>query len=90
VGGDEFAIILHNCSRERADVLGQKLLRALNPLEIGWHGVPYTIGASIGVATCSKEIASEQDWMSAADQACYVAKRAGRGPLQMDSKRQSG
>jgi diguanylate cyclase (GGDEF)-like protein/PAS domain S-box-containing protein len=90
LGGDEFAIILDNCSRERADVLGQQILRALNPLQIEWQGVPYSIGASIGVAAWSADMSSEKDWMSAADRACYAAKRGGRGQLQMDSKRQSG
>jgi diguanylate cyclase (GGDEF)-like protein/PAS domain S-box-containing protein len=90
LGGDEFAIILDNCSRERADVLGQKILHALNPLQIEWQGVAYSIGASIGVAAWSEDMASEKDWMAAADRACYVAKRGGRGQLQMDSKHHSG
>jgi diguanylate cyclase (GGDEF)-like protein/PAS domain S-box-containing protein len=90
LGGDEFAIILDNCVRERAELLGQKILHALNPLPIEWQGQSYSIGASIGVAACSDEMASEKDWMAAADRACYVAKRGGRGQLQMDSKRQSG
>jgi diguanylate cyclase (GGDEF)-like protein/PAS domain S-box-containing protein len=90
LGGDEFAIVLDNCSHERADALGQKILRALNPLTIEWQGVTYSIGASMGVASWSAEMASDKAWMAAADQACYVAKRGGRGQLQMDSKRQSG
>jgi diguanylate cyclase len=90
LGGDEFAIVLDNCSPQRGDVLGQKLLQALNPLQIEWQGMPYSIGASIGVAAWSEDLAGEKDWMAAADQACYVAKRSGRGQLQMDSKRHSG
>jgi len=89
LGGDEFAIILDNCVRERADLLGEKLLRALNPLLIEWQGVSYSIGASLGVAASRAEMGSEKEWMAAADKACYVAKRAGRGQLMMDSKRQS-
>jgi diguanylate cyclase (GGDEF)-like protein len=90
LGGDEFAIILDQCVHERAELLGQKILRALNPLPIEWQGESYSIGASIGIAAWSGEMMSEKDWMSAADRACYLAKRSGRGQLQMDSKRQSG
>jgi diguanylate cyclase len=90
LGGDEFAIILDHCVHERAELLGQKILRALNPLPIEWQGESYSIGASIGIAAWSGEMMSEKDWMSAADRACYLAKRSGRGQLQMDSKRQSG
>jgi diguanylate cyclase (GGDEF)-like protein/PAS domain S-box-containing protein len=90
LGGDEFAIILDNCVLERADALAQQLLRALNPLTIEWQGASYSIGASMGVAAWSADMASAKDWMAAADEACYVAKRAGRGQLQMDAKRHSG
>jgi diguanylate cyclase (GGDEF)-like protein/PAS domain S-box-containing protein len=50
LGGDEFAIILENCPEDRAADIGQKLLRALNPMEFEWQGSRYTIGASIGLA----------------------------------------
>jgi diguanylate cyclase (GGDEF)-like protein/PAS domain S-box-containing protein len=89
-GGDEFAIILDNCVQERAQALGQRLLLALNPLIIEWQGAAYSIGASIGVAPWQQTMASEKEWMAAADEACYAAKRAGRGQMQVDGKRQSG
>jgi diguanylate cyclase (GGDEF)-like protein/PAS domain S-box-containing protein len=38
LGGDEFAIILDNCPEDRATDIGQKLLRALNPMEFEWEG----------------------------------------------------
>jgi diguanylate cyclase (GGDEF)-like protein/PAS domain S-box-containing protein len=90
LGGDEFAMILDNCSRERADALGQKILQALNPLQIDWQGKSYSIGASIGVAPWSNDMASAKDWMAAADRACYLAKRGGRGQLKVDPQRHSG
>ena len=90
LGGDEFGIVLDNCVRERADILGRQLLRALNPLEIEWQGVSHSIGASIGVAAWSDDITSEKDWMAAADRACYAAKRSGRGQLHAEASSNSG
>ena len=82
LGGDEFAIVLDNCAAERADLIGQQILRALNPLEVEWGGSRYSINASIGLAMNSMRFASEQAWLEAADKACFVAKRAGRGQLR--------
>jgi diguanylate cyclase (GGDEF)-like protein/PAS domain S-box-containing protein len=83
LGGDEFAIILDNCPEERAKDIGQRLLQALNPLELEWQGSRYRIGASIGVAMNRVDIADAKSWLEAADKACYDAKRGGRGRLQI-------
>ncbi len=83
LGGDEFAIILDNCAEERAKHIGQQLLQALNPLEIEWGGSRYTTGASIGLAMSTMDISDEKEWLESADQACFEAKRQGRGRLQI-------
>jgi diguanylate cyclase len=83
LGGDEFAIILYNCTGKYLETVSDKILRALNPLEMQWEGATYSVGASIGVATVSGEMVSESDWMEAADKACYEAKAQGRGQLQV-------
>jgi diguanylate cyclase (GGDEF)-like protein/PAS domain S-box-containing protein len=88
LGGDEFAIILENCPEDRAADIGQKLLRALNPMEFEWQGSRYTIGASIGLAM-NRDMADEKSWLEAADKACYIAKRDGRGLLRIAALVQS-
>ena len=85
LGGDEFAIILDNCAVERAKYIGEKILQALNPLEIDWEGKSYSINASIGMAMSGAHMPDEKAWLEAADKACYVAKRTGRGRLQFDT-----
>jgi diguanylate cyclase len=83
LGGDEFAIILDNCAEDRAKHIGQQLLQALNPLEIEWGGSRYTTGASIGLAMNTMHMADAKAWLDSADQACFEAKRQGRGRLQI-------
>ncbi len=83
LGGDEFAILLDNCSGARAASIGNEILQALNPLQIEWHGVAHSVGASIGVSLLGDEMANVGDWVAAADRACYGAKRNGRGRLQI-------
>jgi diguanylate cyclase (GGDEF)-like protein len=81
LGGDEFAILLDNCAEDRAKHIGQQLLQALNPLEIEWGGSRYTTGASIGMAMNTMDMPDEKAWLESADQACFEAKRQGRGQL---------
>jgi diguanylate cyclase (GGDEF)-like protein/PAS domain S-box-containing protein len=83
LGGDEFAIILDNCAEDRARHIGQQLLHALNPLEIEWQAARYSVNASIGLAMRTVGGLDEKAWLEAADKACYVAKREGRGRLQI-------
>jgi diguanylate cyclase len=83
LGGDEFAIILDNCEEDRAEYIGRQLLRALNPLELEWKGSRYAVGASIGLAMNTPDVADENAWLECADQACYGAKREGRGLLRL-------
>jgi len=89
LGGDEFAILLDNCNADRAKVVGQKVLQALNPVNIEWQGSVHSIGASIGVASWDESMVSEQDWTAAADRACYSAKHDGRGKLRMEPSARS-
>jgi diguanylate cyclase (GGDEF)-like protein len=88
-GGDEFAIILENCTAERANTIGQQIVRALNPLEIEWEGSNYTVGASIGLAMTSSDMTDHKAWLKAADEACYFAKREGRGRLLIAMRKQA-
>jgi diguanylate cyclase len=82
LGGDEFVVLLNNCDELRSHEIGQRLLGALNPLRTSWEGVVHATGASLGVARCSFGFADPEDWIRAADDACYESKRAGRGVLR--------
>lgn len=82
LGGDEFAILLPNCSDTRCLIVGQKILQSLNPLEIERDRAIYAIGASIGLAMRGPHFGAEDEWLAAADGACYRAKTEGRGQLR--------
>ena len=87
LGGDEFAVILDNCAAERAQVIGEQLLRSLNPLTLEREGMSFNVGASIGIAMIHPDMLSPEEWLKAADSACYRAKQAGRGTLVFDRDR---
>jgi diguanylate cyclase len=84
LGGDEFAVILDSCAAEHVQVIGDRLLQALNPLVLEREGTSFAIGASIGIVMVHADTASPEEWLKAADSACYRAKQAGRGMLVFD------
>ncbi len=78
--GDEFAILLENCSPREAEEIAGNMRQAIDDLRYVWgeHGErTYTLGVSIGVLPISTTSGSTADVIRAADDACYVAKDAG-------------
>ena len=78
-GGDEFALILSNIqdAREVERVL-QRVLQAIEqPVHLAGSETA-TVGASIGVAIGPEHGDASDTLMARADQAMYVAKRAGK------------
>jgi diguanylate cyclase (GGDEF)-like protein/PAS domain S-box-containing protein len=77
MGGDEFVVLLADCSLADARMVAQKLVDCITAIEFEWSGVAYSVGASVGLAPVIPE--AERDVLAMADAACYAAKAAGRG-----------
>lgn len=78
LGGDEFAILLHgDANVARAESLAHAIVAyARQPFLV--DGKELLIGASIGLADWSTELADPAEFMRRADIAMYSAKEAGR------------
>lgn len=83
MGGDEFAVLLPNCPRLRAEQIGTLMLDAIRDFELEWDGKRYCIGASIGIAYADAGEYDAEIMLRAADAACYEAKRAGRNQIRI-------
>jgi diguanylate cyclase (GGDEF)-like protein len=70
-GGEEFAIIMPNGDTEDALVLAERIMRAVEQIDI-----PVTV--SVGIATYIRHAADGSSLVEAADQALYESKRGGR------------
>ncbi len=79
IGGDEFAVLLHDCPAEVGQRIAEKVVPAIGALAFGWAGRSYHIGASVGLTMVTSEPASSLGFMGEADAACYAAKARGRG-----------
>ncbi|NOJ58840.1 EAL domain-containing protein [Arthrobacter sp. 260] len=81
LGGDEFAVLLPQTSDRMALEIAGRALEALSP-EMMVSGISIRTFASIGVR-CGETGQTGEDLMRDADTAMYVAKKRGRGNVQV-------
>jgi len=72
-GGDEFLIVLQDTGSEAAEIVAEKIVRAIKSQE--YMGIPMTV--SLGVTTL-KDMDTEQSFFNRADKALYDAKAGGK------------
>jgi diguanylate cyclase (GGDEF)-like protein/PAS domain S-box-containing protein len=83
LGGDEFGALLRDISCKEALALADSIRCRITELRFDWNGTLFAVNSSIGVAVIDNTIASVSDALSAADQACYLAKDSGRNRVQL-------
>ncbi|BCX81313.1 ammonium transporter, Amt family [Methylomarinovum caldicuralii] len=83
LGGDEFAIILPCCPFEQALACAEKLRQAVQDFRFPWQGNTFAVGVSIGLVPFRGAEQNPADVLSAADQACFAAKDAGRNRVHV-------
>jgi diguanylate cyclase (GGDEF)-like protein len=78
IGGDEFAVLLHDCDEPGARAVAERVLKEIQGV-LAEAGAG--VGASVGVA-CFREPPDTADaTIAAADRALYEAKRQGKGRI---------
>src|SRR5699024_4964993 len=87
MGGDEFVVLLADCSLAQAGMVARKIVDAIAKLDFAWNGTTYRIGASIGLTMVTAD--AGRDPVAEADAACYAAKSAGRGRVSVYSSGRS-
>jgi diguanylate cyclase (GGDEF)-like protein len=82
-GGEEFGILLTQVNPEQALVIAEKLRKMVE----GWQfpGVPRTVTISAGAATFPQHGTTRDGLVTAADNALYAAKQAGRNKVCLAS-----
>ena len=78
LGGDEFAVLLEDVDETQAAGVATRILAQFEqPFDLGDRSL--LMGASVGIALSSEELATSSDLLRAADTAMYAAKDAGKG-----------
>jgi len=87
LGGDEFGLLLIGCPLEKARQIAEDVTHAVNDYRFVWKDKIFNVGVSIGLVEIGQESGSLDDVMSAADSACYVAKKQGTMHVHVYSAR---
>jgi diguanylate cyclase (GGDEF)-like protein len=78
IGGDEFAVLLENCSAEFAHAAATQLRDAVQAWQFEWQGKAFQVGVSVGVVAITRLAPSLAAILSEGDTACFTAKEQGR------------
>ncbi len=90
LGGDEFAVLMELCSAEEAQRLAHALLTAIKGYHFIWEGQNLWAGASIGLVAINAQSDGVAGILRSADIACYKAKEAGRGGVEIYAESNAG
>ena len=86
IGGDEFAVLLRGCDPRSAERIAASICSRVAEHRLEWGSgaqlQSLSVGASIGIVAIDATFADVKDVLKAADEACYAAKRAGRGTVR--------
>ena len=83
VGGDEFAVMLYQCTLNQAQAIAEKIRQAIEDFRFIWEDKSFGIGSSIGIVQIDSNSFNLESILSAADVACYAAKYKGRNRIQV-------
>lgn len=77
-GGDEFLMLMPDTNEEGASCWAQRFISRMADREFCFRGHTISVTASFGVAERLESMQTPEELIDAADQALYVAKRAGK------------
>jgi len=82
IGGDEFAILMFNCTMETAERQLTLLLTKVRNFRFIYGKSSFNVGASLGLVNITSS-STMTEVLKQADSACYAAKDAGRDRLHI-------
>jgi diguanylate cyclase (GGDEF)-like protein len=82
MGGDEFAILLENCSKEVSQRIANELLHRIRKFTIEFEGKQLGATCSIGLCFFNSNEIEFEDLIHRADELCYEAKRKGKDRIE--------
>jgi diguanylate cyclase (GGDEF)-like protein len=78
IGGDEFAVLIENCSADYALQAGLRIRDAVQSWPFEWSDHSFQVGVSAGVVAITRLTPGLSAIFNEADSACFAAKEQGR------------
>lgn len=83
IGGDEFAILMKDCTIDEAQAAAEKMRDAVDGYRFLWEDHAFQVSVSIGVVSIERGSTDVSQLLKAADMACYAAKEGGRNKVHV-------
>lgn len=83
MGGDEFAVLLRDCTERDAVLVAQNIIHALSEVPFAWEHIRINLTCSIGIRMIDHTATSPQMVHAQADTACHAAKEEGRNRFNL-------
>ncbi|MFO0644865.1 MAG: diguanylate cyclase [Polyangiales bacterium] len=82
-GGEELALVLPDTTADQAEIVAERIRRAISTIELRPKGSPVSVTVSLGIASAAElvpgdEGVSAEALVARADRALYAAKHGGR------------
>jgi len=85
LGGEEFAAILTETSREKAIEVAERIRESFAQIAQDVDGLPICATVSVGLVHCQERTLDIPDLLTQADHALYCAKERGRNRVEIAS-----
>jgi diguanylate cyclase (GGDEF)-like protein len=85
-GGEEFAVGLVECDKDRASEIAERIRQTIADTPFAWENHRARITVSIGIALTRPEVETIQGLIERADRALYRAKACGRNCVELDEE----
>jgi diguanylate cyclase (GGDEF)-like protein len=85
LGGEEFAALLYDTSRDKAVAVAERMRETFAQLAQDVDGRPVCATVSIGIVHCEAAVLDVPELLAQADQALYYAKERGRNRVEVAS-----
>lgn len=83
MGGNEFGVLLHHCSIDRANIIAESYLTAVKNFRFHWLDKQFEVGASVGVVPTLTDSLEVADILGHAETACHIAKEKGGNQIRL-------
>ena len=82
IGGEEFALLLHNTSIYGAKIIAEKIRSVVEKIDFNENYISVNVTISIGCASISESVTTLEELYQEADKKLYIAKELGRNRVQ--------
>ena len=78
LGGDEFALLIPDATQKEAEVLAERVVRAISQIPFRFEGQNFRLTTSLGIALYPEHAVNTEELIAHADAAMYQAKESGK------------